>query len=348
MERKYILQYGNIAGLPYHYSRALQSIGIDSINAISINEEFSNMNRKIPFDRAVTESSDTKLGKQIKRFKYFFNEVADNCSLVHYFGDSILWKQFDVWLLRWMNRPMVISFGGTDVRLASIAQAKNRYVNIPAYSEGEAKIRKKLKFLGKYIRFAATDYELAEYVEPYFEKVFILKQTLDISQIQFNPPSAENRIPVVMHVPTNRIAKGSDFIDAAVERLKSENIPIDYRPLEPVYTQKQMQDIIKDSDIIIDAICTGAYGLSAIEAMSAGKPVICHIRKDLVEKHPDDLPIVSANPDTIYDKLKELVLDSQLRYEIGVKSRAFAEKHHSYSTIGNRLKEIYSEIGLKF
>ena len=81
--------------------------------------------------------------------------------------------------------------------------------------------------------------------------------------------------------------------------------------------------------------------------MSSGKATITYIREDLIEKYPQSLPLVNANPDTIYTKLKELIEDAELRSEIGEKSRKYTEQFHSLDVIGARLLEIYKEIGWK-
>ena len=55
----------------------------------------------------------------------------------------------------------------------------------------------------------------------------------------------------------------------------------------------------------------------------------------------DELPIVSATPDTAYDVVRDLVDDPAKRAEIGRRSRAFALKWHSADVAARRLDEIY-------
>jgi glycosyltransferase involved in cell wall biosynthesis len=78
--------------------------------------------------------------------------------------------------------------------------------------------------------------------------------------------------------------------------------------------------------------------------MAFGKPVICYIRPDLTETYPQDLPIVSANPDNLYDQLKQLVKDAELRYVLGNKGRKYVEKHHEGTAVIKQLIAIYKQV----
>ena len=149
-----------------------------------------------------------------------------------------------------------------------------------------------------------------------------------------------------MHIPTEPWVKGTAYIESAINRLKLEGYNFRFKLLQFLSQEEVLDEILK-ADIYVDDLRCGSYGITSIEAMASGKPTVCYIRDDLVEKYPEDLPLVNANPDTIYQKLKELILDSELRHEIGIKSRTYAEKYHSLEVIGPRLLNIYKEIGLK-
>jgi glycosyltransferase involved in cell wall biosynthesis len=79
--------------------------------------------------------------------------------------------------------------------------------------------------------------------------------------------------------------------------------------------------------------------------MSLGKPVVGHLREDLLACYPWKPPIVAADPSTIYEKLKELILHPALRAEIGAQARAFVEKYHDLQPVTEQLLGIYKEIG---
>jgi len=87
------------------------------------------------------------------------------------------------------------------------------------------------------------------------------------------------------------------------------------------------------------------------EAMMLGKPVVCYlrpewlasIRRELPE-FVDQLPIVSATPETVYEVLADLVRNPEKRREIGRRSREFAMRWHSSQRAAQRFDQIYTNL----
>lgn len=142
--------------------------------------------------------------------------------------------------------------------------------------------------------------------------------------------------------------KGTRAVMAAVEQLRSENLPVrlifrtDARNFELRYVQAQ-------SDIVVDQLNLGRYGAISREGMMLGKAVICYINR--AGKHVDDqmewldeLPVVSATEETVYEVLKMLVLDADKRASIGRKSREYALKWHSSESCAKRYERIYDKL----
>nr|WP_275581917.1 glycosyltransferase [Brevibacillus fulvus] len=98
------------------------------------------------------------------------------------------------------------------------------------------------------------------------------------------------------------------------------------------------------ADIIIDQIRCGSHGLLSVEAMALGKPVVAYIRDDLAAKFPPDLPIVNANPDTLYEQLKKLLEQPELRQQLGIQGRQYVEKYHASDVVVEQLLAIYENL----
>ena len=109
-------------------------------------------------------------------------------------------------------------------------------------------------------------------------------------------------------------------------------------------TQAEMYNEIVNCDIYIDELKCGSHGVTAAETMAAGKPTVTYIRPDLLEHFPESLPLVNANPDNIETVLESLIVDPELREEIGKKSRIYAETYHDLKVVIADLIEIYSQI----
>ena len=58
----------------------------------------------------------------------------------------------------------------------------------------------------------------------------------------------------------------------------------------------------------------------------------------------DELPVVSATPETVEDVLKELVENPARRRELGERGRRFALKYHSAAAGARRMDAIYREL----
>jgi glycosyltransferase involved in cell wall biosynthesis len=354
---KYILHYGNVGGWPYQYAKSLRQAGIASQSVSPekndidyVGADGRKLKRQLPTDSFLLDRRFPQLIRLLKKASFSF-QSASNCSLVHYHGGPVFGQGLlDCRLFKSLHIPMIISWAGGDARLLGMARKNNPYLfRLPGISDEERdkEVRRRLETISKYVRFVATDPEMAEYSELYFNKVFILRQPIDLTEGKCMFPRRDTKKPVVVHIPTIPIFKGTAYIEATVERLKSEGLDFEFRQMESNLTQEQVRGRLLEADIYVDELLCGSYGLTPIESMSCGKPTITYIREDLVDKYPKELPLVNANPDTIYSKLKELILDAELRYEIGKKSRAYVEKYHSLDVIAPRLVEIYKEIGWK-
>lgn len=135
-----------------------------------------------------------------------------------------------------------------------------------------------------------------------------------------------------------------------VERLKQEGYDV-----ELIFFKDVPNRIIRyyqaQADIFLEMLTYGWFGANAREAMMLGKPVVCFLRPEWLEsarreisEYVDELPIVSATPDTIYEVLKDLIENPEKRSEIGRRSRAFAEKWHASDRAAQHFDRVFLEI----
>jgi glycosyltransferase involved in cell wall biosynthesis len=150
----------------------------------------------------------------------------------------------------------------------------------------------------------------------------------------------------VVHSPNHRIIKGTEYINQAVEKLKSEGVKIEFRLLEGMKND-EVRDVLKRSDILVELLISG-YGLSGIEGMSLGKPVISNFQGDTSAlwnySYLRECPIVQANVETIYEKLKWLIENPAERRRLGEQGRRYAEKYHSYVSQRIIWGQVYKKI----
>lgn len=268
-----------------------------------------------------------------------FEHASQFFDLFHYHYGLSIFPQFrDIELLHELGKPMVMHHWGNDVRFESIAKRHNRYVNTEDSPE-EEKIDQALQTLSRYISDAIVqDYEVLPYVEPYYERVHVIPIALDIKQFTPVYPQLNKKMPMVIHAPTNTDFKGTNDIEKAIRQLKQER-SFQYVRVEKMSHEEAVK-LYQQADIIIDQILCGSFGLLSVEAMAYGKPVIAYIREDLAARS-DTPPIHNANPDTIYDVLKLLLDDPELRLSSGVAGRKYAEQHHDGDVVVKQLLDVY-------
>jgi hypothetical protein len=190
-------------------------------------------------------------------------------------------------------------------------------------------------------------------------KHLIKERTLDLSLFRpniripepFRLPATENLR--VLHgfynkdrEHKNKNIKGSPYVLAAIDRLKDEGYPVESLSFQDI-PSRYMRFYQVQADIVIDQLIYGWWGSSGIEAMALGKPVVCYItplwKRLFLETFSeyDDLPVVEATIENIYEVLKELVVDEEYRKQRGEESRRFAEQHFDAidNTVG--LQEIF-------
>lgn len=346
--QKPILQYGSLAGWPFKLAEGLRSIGQPSVNVIPEDSDFSDLKRKLPFHEAISHPGSPKWLKVAQRMRFLL-EIPNRFSMVHYHASHLLRGRahhlVEGRYLHHLGVPMLVSFAGSDARNLAKANAKNPYFFRSPDPAHDAAIDRYLRSLSKYVRFAATDCEMAEYIAPYFERVFTFRQLVALDEIRVTEPR-DDRPPVILHVPTDTEVKGTSYILKAVERLRADGHVFEFRTTRQL-TQTELYRAIEDADIYVDELRCGSHGVTAVEAMSAGKATVTFIRPDLIDQYPADLPIVNANPDTIYEVLKKLISDPGFRKQKSLEGRCYVEKYHAAEVVAREMLDVYRQIGLK-
>jgi hypothetical protein len=145
-----------------------------------------------------------------------------------------------------------------------------------------------------------------------------------------------------------RNIKGTPAVAAAVERLRGEGHRVRLEFVSDV-PSADVRFIQVQADIIVDQLNYGRYGATSREGMMLGKPTICFInpREEVPGAESEciaECPLVSATEATVYERLKELVLDSEKRRAIGRASRAHALKWWSADGCAERFEGVYDRL----
>ena len=253
-----------------------------------------------------------------------------------HFGRSILFNK-DLWVYKSLKKKVFFEFHGDDLRDLEKFSELNKYaVDYPGSNNNKIRLERICSSADGII---LHDDELITYLPENTSNVFVVPLRLDIDKLTPNYPSADNKKIKIVHAPSDRKTKGSQYVIDAIEKLK-EKYDIELLLVEKM-TQEEAREVYLQADIIVDQLIIGTYGVFAIEAMALGKPVITYISNEMKERLPEELPIVSATIDNIEEVLERLILDGNMRNELGKKGREYAKMYHDYKKIGKILADIY-------
>lgn len=344
MKKKKILHgfvnYGTQSGI---LARGLRDRGIDAIS-ITYSDKYKR-NTDL-----VIESSKDLLSKMINRpirllyrIKWFFEY-----DIFHfYFGASLFPYHLDFYLFRFFGKKVVCHYLGNDVQGYSQSVAKYKWTNMPGFLGNndpnvyDKKIKNRLRIESK---FANLQLVCAPIYSEFVTNSIVLPLALNINNFNYCPKQLGHR-PIIAHAPTNRGFKGTEYIQNAVNRLLEEGYDFEFRLIENVMHEELKREY-ELCDLFIDQIMAGWYGTAAIEAMAIGRPVICSIRKSYFNfiDFGNKIPIINADPDTIYDVIKSALDNKSNWLEWGLKSRNFVEQIHDEKKVVDLLIELYKNL----
>ena len=151
----------------------------------------------------------------------------------------------------------------------------------------------------------------------------------------------------VVHAPSRRGVKGTEWVMSALEKLQSEGIRIELRLVENT-PHFEVRELYQWADVVIDQLRIGWYGVLAVEAMALGKAVVCYVRDDLKHYLPYPPPLALANPDNLHHVLKDLALNPEKVHSLGERGRQYVEELHDAEKVTDILLRIYDTEGNPF
>jgi glycosyltransferase involved in cell wall biosynthesis len=161
------------------------------------------------------------------------------------------------------------------------------------------------------------------------------------------PRVSSDSVIKIAHATNHRGIKGTEFIIAAIEKLKNNGYQVELDVIENVNNKESIARIA-NADIYVDQLNMG-YALAALEAMALGKVVISGISGEDYNvfkqySYLNECHIVPASSLDIYEVLERVIINRASWKEIGLKNRIFVERRHSFSACGRMFETIYEKI----
>jgi glycosyltransferase involved in cell wall biosynthesis len=140
------------------------------------------------------------------------------------------------------------------------------------------------------------------------------------------PTPLKTSRPVIAHIPSNSLLKGSAKIDQVIAGLADEGRVV-YRRLDGL-PPEQMPAVLREVDIVVDQLGLGLYGVLACEAMAAGRVVVSHVGERIRERVPEEIPIVEARAGNLREVLLGVVADRDAARETADAGPGFVGRYH--------------------
>jgi len=262
-----------------------------------------------------------------------------------YYGITLLPGQLDLLFYKLTRKKVIFEYLGKDAQEYQKSVEKYELTNITAIvTNGEQHDKEIIKRKENEAKYACRLFVCAPYLSEFVPGSSVLPLAIDIDDYFYSYKEPGEEI-VVMHAPTHRGNKGTEYVQRAIDQLREEGYKIKIDLCENI-THKELKQRYLICDIFIDGIVGGWYGTAAIEAMALGRPVICFYRESYYQyiDYGDKIPMINANIYTIYETLKQIVENREMLKEAGIKSRQFVEEVHDVKKITAQLIEAYKQL----
>jgi glycosyltransferase involved in cell wall biosynthesis len=347
----------NVGGHPSGLARAERELGVDS-RAIS----FHAMNAATPADEVLLADGAGRARRELRRWGLLVRALRE-ADVVHFnFGESILPRSYparsparrlyalyargvefrDLGWLRRAGKAVFVTYQGDDARQTDVARrlypithVMETGVDPAAFDAG------KRRAIARFAQHAHRVYALNP------DLLHVLPQQAEfLPYANVDPRSwqpherGENRVPVVVHAPTDRAVKGTRNLLEAVDRLRADGVEVELDLVEGV-PNAQARERYARADLAVDQLLAGWYGGFAVELMALGTPVVSYVREQDLDRIPpamrDELPILQATAETIEAVLREWLTErrGELR-GLGQRGRAYVERWHDPLEIARR------------
>lgn len=146
----------------------------------------------------------------------------------------------------------------------------------------------------------------------------------------------------VLHLETAPEETGTRFVEEACR-----NLDVHLRPPRPInpgdHPRATWLDMMSRSTCVVGKVSriSGMPGMIMLEAMAMGKPALCWF-SGAIRTHMPECPVVSVTPETLQDRLREVLNDKWLRDDLGARGRAYVRRHHRPEIVASMCLDLYA------
>lgn len=344
-----------------HYSEFIKKEFGDEL----IPESFSKY--KLPeshYDTSYTYTCEINKRSALYVYWYttlFFIRTLFRYQVLHFFsGETILpWKLrgFELACYKLFGKKIIMHFVGSDIRSEDYLKEKNDHLE--EYLKGEyhldtpisSQLQKKL--IGQARKNSTTIIVSTPDLLEIIPEATYIPVFLDFGHFIYEESeksSVTKDVVSILHSPSAAKTKGSGHLDKIFTALKSEfgeaiefvtpGLKLNEIKSYPT-TRYDLLNRMAKSNIVIDQLVIGWYGLKAVEALMLDCEVICFIENELLCYLPTDAPITNSNVLNIESKLRELIKQILANDLIKSNKSEYVKSHHNIILYKDYFKRIW-------
>lgn len=280
------------------------------------------------------------IGRSAMAFRYFLRSLATFDIFHFYFATSFFPNFLDLSVLRALGKKLFFTFQGCDIRAARACPPA--LLDPIKHSHAPEDIQQRR--LRTILRYAEKTYVLnPDLLDFSPTSQFVPYGSVDFRnwEVTYRPYRPGEEV-VIFHAPSDRLVKGTDHLEAAISKLQRSGYKIRL-DLAHGIPNDEVKRRLRNAHLAVDQLIIGYYGAAAVEMMAQGKPTVCFLRDEWMQRDPllRNVPLVNATTKTILPVLKDLLDHPNHWADISARSRRYVETVHDPVRIAQRLIEDY-------
>lgn len=277
-----------------------------------------------------------EVGKHSTLYVYVYTFLFFIYSLFRYdifhflSGETILTRKLrpiEFYIYRLFGKRIVMHFVGSDIRNPGYLFWKD--ANLVPFLDGarsapltlpwqDKLIKDSLKYADSILVSTPDLLEIIPSARYYPVLIDLEKFYKEVGLLPDETPEKVHRDPyTVLHAPSNNKVKGTNCIHDALDKML-EKYGDGLNCITPGHnitrtgklysvSRYDLFGLLKESDVLIDQLVIGWYGLQSLEGLLCGNIVLCYIEENLVGHLASGCPVVNVNAKTLAITLDELI-----------------------------------------
>jgi glycosyltransferase involved in cell wall biosynthesis len=272
-----------------------------------------------------------------------------------FLGLTPLWRLEAFFLKLAKKKVIVLPYGGDFYRPSHIVDTSLRHgllLSYPEYGREEDRIGARVDYWTKHASAVIPGFQIDGLGR--WDVLPFIPFTIDADQWRlketYSGHDGVSGTVKVIHTPNHRGFKGTEFLVRAIEELQEEGLKVELILVEKRSNEEVRRLMAEEADVLAEQFIATGYAMSGIEGMASGLPVMANLEHEAYTRvfrrysYLNECPILSTTPETMKENLRVLVINPELREELGRAGRLYVEKYHSEETACYMFGAVYEKI----